>query len=281
MLLLSTIYLLLKTWRFIILLKPLSDIAWSVVARGYIAGQAVTLLPGGVAARAGILHQVGVPVAKSSVPIAMSSILDQFAFITGSVIAALWFEAARMPALIIMAILAVLAVIIWIPVTRRWLMSAADWLAGKFKFQDQWHDFLESVQTVLTWRIIGGTLAITAVAFALKIVTLDLAMRGAGITIPYPSLFLAYILPTMLGRLSALPGGVGVTEAGMVGFLASSFQLDPDTTTAAVSIFRIATILYEALLGAVVYFFAWRGEDEVSAVNEEEVPTQTFTSEVS
>jgi uncharacterized protein (TIRG00374 family) len=106
-------------------------------------------------------------------------------------------------------------------------------------------------------------------------------MRGAGITIPYPSLFLAYILPTMLGRLSALPGGVGVTEAGMVGFLASSFQLDPDTTTAAVSIFRIATIVYEALLGAVVYFFAWRGEDEVSAVNEEEVPTQTFTSEVS
>jgi hypothetical protein len=38
--------------------------------------------------------------------------------------------------------------------------------------------------------------------------------------------------------------------------------VDPDTGLAATAIFRIATVFFQALLGALVYFFAWRGEKE-------------------
>lgn len=265
-LLLSAVYLGLKGWRFVLFMRPLSDVAASPIFRGYVAGQAATLLPGGVAARAGLMRQLGIPIAVSSAPVLFSSLLDQAVFIGCSLLAALWFEAARTPALISVGVLAVIVLVFLIPATRRGLAGVAVWLADRFKVRGGWQNFLKAVNELATWRMIGATLAITIVAFALKIVTLDLCLRGVGVALPYPTLFLAYILPTMLGRLSALPaGGIGVTEAGMVGFLASTSGLDPDTATAAVAIFRIATVLFEALLGGVVYIFAWRGEDEPQA----------------
>ena len=47
----------------------------------------------------------------------------------------------------------------------------------------------------------------------------------------------------------------------MVGSLASAAEVDVDMV-AAVAIFRIATVLFESLLGTLVYFFGWRGEQE-------------------
>jgi len=107
-------------------------------------------------------------------------------------------------------------------------------------------------------------LAITIVGLLVQVIILDFSLQGFGFNVSYATLFFAYIVPTMLGRLSALPAGVGVTEASMVGFLSSSAGVDPDTGLAATAIFRIATVFFQALLGALVYFFAWRGEKEKS-----------------
>src|SRR5215208_3412944 len=87
----------------------------------------------------------------------------------------------------------------------------------------------------------------------------DLAARGAGARVPYATLLLAFTLPTMLGRISAMPGGVGVTEAGMVGILDAAPGVTVSQAAAAAVIFRVGTVLFAALLGAVVYFFGWRG----------------------
>lgn len=265
---LSAAYLLLKAWRFVFLTRPLSALAWNIIFKAFVAGQAATLLPGGVAARSGLMHQVGMPVARSSVPVALSSLQDQVVFILGSLVAALWFEYARMPALVILAVLVAGAAIFLFPPTRQWLARLADWTAGKFRIRKQWYNFLEAVPRVVTTRTMLITMAITLVAFAIRIVVLQLSMLGVGLSLSYPALFLAYILPTMLGRIFPLPGGVGVTEAGMVGFISSTAGTDINTTTAAVAIFRVGTVVYEALLGALVYFFAWQGEKEVAREEE-------------
>ena len=263
-LLISLVFFVIKAWRFVILVRPVSDLPWGVVFRAYMAGQAATMIPGGVAARAGLMNQVGVSVARSSGPIILSSALDQAVFIVGSLIAALWFEYARLPALILLGILVVVSPIFLIPASRRWLAGVAEWAAGKFNVQEQWHNFLDCVPEVATRRILLITFGMTVVAFFLRVVALDLSLRGLGMSLSYPALFLAVVLPTMLGRLVPIPGGIGVTEAGMVGFLVSTWQLDAEKTAAAVAIFRIGTIFFEALLGALVYFFAWHGEEEVA-----------------
>lgn len=263
---LSAGYLFLKAWRFVMLLEPFDNSApkW-VTIKGYIAGQAATLLPGGIAARAGLMKQVDVPIAESSVAILFSSGLDQIVFILGGLIAALFFPAARTPVLIILGVLTAVAALAFFSTSRQWLLSQAGRLAQRFNFEEQWENFLDAVPQVFTWQTMLPALSITVVAFAFKIIALDFALRGVALEIAYPSIFLAFILPTMLGRIFPVPGGVGVTEAGMVGFLTSTTQVDPDTATAAVAIFRIATILFQAIIGAAIYFFGWNGEQELAA----------------
>lgn len=274
MLALSTIYLLLKSWRFVILMEPFTDLRWLITFKAYAAGQAATLLPGGVAARAGLMKQVGVPVGKSSVPVLFSSVIDQAVFILGGLVAALWFPAARMPVLIILAVLAVAAALLLISATREKLEQAADWLAAKLSIEEEWHTFLDSVPKVLTKRILLLSVGITIFAFGLKVAVLALATLGVGLSLPLPTIFLAFILPTMLGRIFPVPAGIGVTEASTVAFLGATSQVDLNTATAAVALFRIATVFFQALLGALVYFFAWKGEEE-DVEQEEEVASPT------
>lgn len=264
LLILSVLYLAMKAWRFVRLMRPVSDAPGNVLFRGYVAGTAATLVPGGVAARAGLMNQAGVSVAKSGMPVALSSILDQVAFIGSALFAAFWFENLRVPMLIVLSVLAVLTLIFLFPAPRRWLGQAAVTIARRFNAADQWDNFLQHGREVINARTILVALAVTVAGLLVQVIILDFSLRGFGFNVPYAMLFFAYIVPTMLGRLSALPAGVGVTEASMVGFLSSSAGVDPDTGLAATAIFRIATVFFQALLGGLVYFFAWKGENEKS-----------------
>ena len=264
LLVLSALYLALKAWRFVQLMRPVSDRNGNVMFRGYVAGTAATLVPGGVAARAGLMNQAGVSVAKSGVPVALSSVLDQVGFIGGALFAALWFENLRVPLMILMGVLLVLGIIFAFPAPRHWLDNVTTAVAKRFHVAEQWKNFLRNGRAIINTRTIVITLAITIVGLLVQVIILDFSLRGFGFNVSYAMLFFAYIVPTMLGRLSALPAGVGVTEASMVGFLSSSAGVDPDTGLAATAIFRIATVFFQALLGALVYFFAWRGEKEKS-----------------
>jgi uncharacterized protein (TIRG00374 family) len=257
-------YLALKGWRFLVFLRPLAAVSWTIVMRAYVAGQGMTLIPAGVTARAGMLKQLGVPVAKSGAPIALSSLLDQAVFLVGSMLAALWFDAARKPLLVLLAVLAVLSLLLGVEATRKWLLDVVEWIMGKVRLLPQWHGFLASLGEVSKPRLLLIGLALTALAFALSVEALHLAAKGVGAEVPYPTLFLAFILPTMLGRISAMPGGVGVTEAGMVGILAATPGVATYQAAAAVAVFRVGTVFFAALVGAVVYVVGWRGTLEAA-----------------
>jgi uncharacterized protein (TIRG00374 family) len=264
---LPALYLSMKAWRFVQLMRPVSDLPAGVLFRGYVAGTAATLVPGGVAARAGLMKQAGVSVARSGVPVALSSILDQAVFIGVALLAAFWIDDVRVPALILLGIVLLLGVLFLVPASRKWLNGIATAIARRFHVAEEWRKMLRNGREVLNARTVLVALAITVVALFVEVFVLDLSLRGLGFQVPYATLFFAYILPQMLGRLSALPAGVGVTEASMVGFLSSSAGIDPDSALAAAAIFRIATAFFQAFLGALVYFFAWRGEREKSVAN--------------
>jgi uncharacterized protein (TIRG00374 family) len=258
-------YLVLKAWRFVLLLRPLEEEldSW-VTFRAYLAGEAAALLPGGIAARAGLLEQADVPVGKGSVSVVFNSGLDQFVLISAALIATLWFEQWRLPVFIIIGIIIFLTILFLIPAIRDWLWRLSDWLAQKFNFKEALLEFVENVPQVFTWRIMLATTALTIASFALHVIALELTTRGVGTELSYAILTVAYVLPTVLGRLSGLPGGFGITEAGMVGFLTTTTALAVGTATAVVAIFRIATIVFGALVGALIYFFWWRGNKETA-----------------
>jgi uncharacterized protein (TIRG00374 family) len=264
MLVLALVYFLLKAARFAILITPFApNLPKLAMYKAYIAGQAATLLPGGIAARAALLKQMGIPISEGSVPVAVHSGWDQAIFLVSALVAALWFPAARLPVIIILSVLGVVALLLIVPPARQWLASQAEKLAVRFKYEEQWQRFLDAIPQVFTRQIVLACFLLTVATLIIYIAILYLTLQGFDLSVSYPTLFVAVILPTMLGRIVPIPGGVGVTEASMVGFLTSLAQLDTDTTVGAVAIFRIVTIVFPAALGALVYFFAWGGEEEV------------------
>ncbi len=254
--------MLVKGWRFVRVLDQLEGINRWVVLRGYIATQAATMFPGGVAARAGILEQAGVPVERSAAAIAYSSFSDQITLIACALLSAMWFEVARKPVGIMLTVLAIISVLLGLDATRTWLMSIVNWLMGKFHWRDKWHKFKKSVLELATVPNLLAGIGNSALACALMVIALDLCVRGIGAQIPYPTLLLAFALPSLLGRISAMPGGAGVTEAGMIGVLDAHPGITLHQAAASVFLFRIGTVLFTALLGVLCYFFAWQGKKE-------------------
>lgn len=258
MLALSAFYIYLKGYRFVLMMKPVSKLPASTVLNGYVAGTAATLLPGGVTVRAALMKQAGVPVSRSSVPVLFSSLLDQFVLVTGAIAAGLFYPQVRQAALALLGGAAVMAVLLAVPAVRRGLGSLLDRLARRFRFIEHWRNFQHSVSQVFTPRTMLAALALTYLGLLVNIAILHLTLLAFEQAVSLAVLFLAFIVPSFLGRNVGTPGGVGVTEAGMVGFFAS-VGLDPELALAVTAVFRIVIVLFQAALGAVVYFFFWRG----------------------
>lgn len=263
---LAAAYLALLSWRFGFFFRPLLEkVQWWTIMKAYAAGQAATLLPGGVAARAGLLKQADVSVSKSAVPVAYSSFFTQLVLLMAALGAAIWVPNVRLTAFILLGVLLGVGALLFLPATRGYFARCANWVAGKFDAKEDWQDFLDNVEDSLDPLNLGIATALTVAGVAVKIIALDLVVRGLGFSLPYSSLILAYVLPTILGRISGMPGGgLGVTEAGMVGYFTSASDMGSGAAFAAAALFRVATDLFGALLGGAVYGLAWRGDKEVA-----------------
>jgi uncharacterized protein (TIRG00374 family) len=271
MVLLSAAVLLVKGLRFVPLMRPLTDLGRAVLTRGYVAGQPATLVPGGVAARMGIMHQVGVPISESTIAVAFAGLIDYATYILGTVIAAIFFEEARRPALVALAILGGVAFLIYLPPTRNLFGRASDWIADQLNAMEKWRAFQGAFDDIASPGVLAPSLGLSALAILMDVVILYLTLRGANAPVPLPLVFLSYMLSMMLGILSPLPGGLGAVEAGMVGVLVSGGRVGADVGAAVVAIFRVATIVVRGLLGAIVYACCWPGQYDKEAVDQEEL----------
>lgn len=263
LLILSAGYLFIKSARFVILMQPVYKLPARVSFLGYAAGMAATLIPIGAAARVVVMKQADVPIEKSTAPIAFSSWTDQILYILTALAAALWYPPARYPALISLLIAVLLLGLVLIPTTRNFLLLILDRVAEKIHLKEKWQGLKYAITQIFTWQVISLSLLLGLIALMTDIFAIHFSVLGIGSSIGYPELVLAVALPTMLGRISGLPGGLGVTGATMIGFLAAATTVNPAAATAAVAIFRIATIFFRTLLGAAIYFFWWQAQEEV------------------
>jgi uncharacterized protein (TIRG00374 family) len=261
---LGVLYVLVKAWWFASLLRRTGEASRSTAIKAYVAGQSMTLLPGGVAARAGLLAQVGIGVQRSTPAILMSSVSEGLAFVVYGLLAAIEFEAARRPALLFLAIVGAFFLLLGLPATRGWIIGMIEKLLRRFGIAESWESLRANVADAFGMRVLALSVGNALVAFAALIAGLYLCLLAVGRPVSLSMLLLSFSIPTLIGRLSAIPGGFGLTEAGMVGVLAQAPRLSPDEATAAVLIFRVATVLFPALVGGVVYWTTWRREAERS-----------------
>ena len=262
LLFLPAIYLLFKSLRFVELMKPVSDAPKGQVLCGYAASQAASMLPGGVAMRAAMMHRLGVPVEESSGPILANSAADQFVLLLSGLVLCYYYQDLRFSAFLLTALLAVFVLILYFHRSRqvaRWALMS---MGRRFKVEERIERFFANTSILLSYSLFFRILAWSILANAVSFIALCLVVRSLGFPLePWP-LAAAFVIPNLLGRLSPLPAGAGVVEAGMVGFMAAQTALSFDQAAVATVLFRIVDIMLPALYGGFCYLLLFKPEKE-------------------
>lgn len=253
LLILPALYLALKAFRFVELMKPVSKAEAADVGLGYAASQAASLLPGGVAMRAAMMARIGVPPEESSGPVLANSFSDQLILLGAGLYLCYYYPQLRPTAIGLTLLLVVTLLALWQPSSRKFLAGTLKNLAqrlGQGERIERFYQQLAKLKDAGLWaRVLGYSLLANAVSLIILVtVTGALGFRVQ----PWP-LAAAFVVPGLLGRLSPLPAGAGVTEAGMVGFLATQTSMNFNEAAVATLIFRMADVILPALYGFLCY----------------------------
>lgn len=113
-------------------------------------------------------------------------------------------------------------------------------------------EFYGSTYSLFQPRSFLRAMALSTVAWTLEGMALWVALDGYDVAGPLLQSVFVYGLGLLVGGVSMLPGGLGATEASMVGLLLS-FEYDRSVAVSTVLIVRAGTLWYAVLLGLTVY----------------------------
>jgi uncharacterized protein (TIRG00374 family) len=258
----SLLYLACATQRAVVLMAPLSGVPGWAIARGYLGAQPASMVPGGVALRAAIFTRLGVPPACSSAAILNASAMDQLLMILTTCIAALWFAKARKVAVVLLAVLTLLTLLLVVPATRKGIVGLLKKLARLVHWEKHIDQFIESLCELANLRTMLLAATLTLLMFTSAVIEFMFVLHAIGVKVPFWTALLAYTLPSIMGRIFITPGGIGVTEGGMIGLLSTIAHINRNTAAAGSALFRISDSFFQALVGVVIYLLFWRGKGE-------------------
>jgi uncharacterized membrane protein YbhN (UPF0104 family) len=118
--------------------------------------------------------------------------------------------------------------------------------------------FRRQAIALLRWR--GGRLTAGMLVYhTTQFLLLFVALRAVGVTadqVGWPHVVAAYATASLLGALPITPGGIGVTELGLVGALIAAGGVHAEVV-AAVLVYRTVSLLLPLPVGAITYV-VWR-----------------------
>lgn len=131
---------------------------------------------------------------------------------------------------------------------RKRLMRLGDVLNGALK----------DARQLLTGRnLVEGTI-LGAIAWAAECIAFYLIARGCSMDVSILEAVFIYAFSSVIGAVSMLPGGMGTTEATMVGLLVA-LDVSASTASFAVILVRACTLWFAVLVGIVAMFAYTRG----------------------
>lgn len=107
-----------------------------------------------------------------------------------------------------------------------------------------------SNELLATWPLVVGT-AISFCSWGLEILGVYLCAVGMGVETPFLVVVFIFVLGSLGGAMTMLPGGIGVAEAGMAGMFGTVAGLSAGISVALTFVIRIATLWFATLIGLV------------------------------
>lgn len=196
-----------------------------------------------------LLTQDGIPVARSLPAVAVERLVDFAAIVLLAAlgVALVWGLWWVVP----MAVAGVVAAGVFLRWRSLWTRLVA--CLGRRRRLARPAEFLglvaEGAHSILAPQIVLPALGLGLAAWGLEGLALWAILDGLGVASSWAVAIAAFCAGTLAGVVSLLPGGLGTTEAGMVGLLVAR-GVAHDVAVAATLLGRACTLGYGALVGA-------------------------------
>jgi len=194
----------------------------------------------------------GVPVNRTASVVGAERVTDLLALVAFALLGLIMFDRSSTTLIgVSVLFLGGLVLLQWRGLCFR-LLGAVEKLPLIGTYADELREFYKNTYTLFRPRPLGVAMAISVIAWGLEGIALWVVLNGF---VPGSSLLMALFvfgLGSVVGVASLLPGGLGATEASMVGMLLV-FEYSRTIAVSSTFVVRVGTLWYGAALGTAVF----------------------------
>ena len=231
-------------------------------ARLFLAGFPLAVTPGkaGEALKGVWLQkETGVPISRGISVVLAERISDGLGVLLLSTLGVIAYPRYWPAFAIIFSGLIILILIIQIRPAALWLIDQGGKLRLINRFSGGLREFYEGSYTLFRPKAILVAVSLGTISWLGEGIGMYLVLLGLGVAPGWTTLSVAVFVlafSTVVGAVSALPGGLGAAEASIAGMLTLLLALNRDTAAAATLLIRFATLWFAVALGLAVWGFS-------------------------
>jgi uncharacterized protein (TIRG00374 family) len=231
-------------------------------ARLFLAGFPLAVTPGKVGeALKGVWleKETGLPVSKGISVVLAERISDGLGVLILSTLGVIAYPRYWPAFAIVFGGLIVMIVIIQIRPAALWLLELASKLPLLKKISGELREFYEGSYALFKPKSLLVAVGLGTVSWLGEGIGMYYVLRGLDVPGGWETLSIAIFVlafSTVVGAVSALPGGLGAAEASIAGMLGLLLGLTRDTAAAATLLIRFATLWFAVALGLMVWGFS-------------------------
>lgn len=231
-------------------------------ARLFLAGFPLAVTPGkvGEALKAVWLEkETGLPVSKGISVVLAERISDGLGVLILSTLGVIAYPRYWPAFAIVLVGLIVLIVIIQIRPAALWLLELVSRLPLLKKISSGLREFYEGSYALFKPKALLVAVGIGTISWLGEGIGMYYVLRGLDVPGGWETLSIAVFVlafSTVVGAVSALPGGLGAAEASIAGMLGLLLGLTKGTAAAATILIRFATLWFAVALGLIMWAFS-------------------------
>ncbi|MEZ4462356.1 MAG: lysylphosphatidylglycerol synthase transmembrane domain-containing protein [bacterium] len=231
----------------------------------FLAGMSMSITPGkvGEVLKSVLLRQsCDVPVARTAPVVFMERLTDLLGLVMIAMFGFSRFEFGRVPFVIVCVLLLLTIVALQRPRLIHKGLGLLDKVPRLSRFRAKAEELYASTRAMLEWKILAATTVVSVFSWGMEATAFHLLVEGLGGHADFGLTSFIYAMSTILGAVSFLPGGLGVTEGSMIGVLNVFGVFESiSAATAATYLIRFATLWFGVVAGfiALLVFRTMRG----------------------
>ena len=246
-------------WHYYLGLVGVQDFPLLKSARLFLAGFPLAVTPG----KAGevvkgiwLKRETGLPVSKGVSVVLAERISDGFGVLLLSTLGVITTPRYWQAYAFVLGALIVLILIIQIRPAALWLLELGSRIPLLKRFTSSLREFYEGSYLLFRPRAILVAVGIGTISWLGEGIGMYLVLVGLGISPGWTALsagIFVLAFSTVVGAVTALPGGLGAAEASIAGMLVFILGLSRDTAAAATILIRFATLWFAVILGLSIW----------------------------